>query len=283
MDWQRGEAGMAGAVARNNVTVEGRSDGQPMLFAHGFGCSQDMWRRMVPAFSDDYRLVLFDHVGAGGSDVTAYDREKYSELDGYASDLLEVCDELRLEQVILVAHSVSAMIAVIAAVREPVRFWRLVLVAPSPCYIDDPESGYVGGFSREDIEGLLESVNSNYVGWAQAIAPLVMGNPQFPELTAELSRSFVSTVPQIAQEFARVTFMTDSRHLLEMVSTPALVLQCSEDALVPDSVGGYIHEHMGGSTLVKLEATGHCPHVSAPDETTAAVARYLEAAHPLPF
>jgi sigma-B regulation protein RsbQ len=273
------EVGMATAVTRNNVTIEGRHDGQPMLFAHGFGCTQDMWRRMLPHFSDRYRLVLFDHVGAGGSDLTAYDSEKYSELDGYASDLLEVCDELSLEEVILVAHSVSAMIAVIAAVREPVRFWRLVLVAPSPSYIDDPESDYIGGFSRQDIEGLLDSVNSNYVGWAQAIAPLVMGNSEFPELTAELSRSFVSAVPEIAQEFARVTFMTDSRHLLKLVSTPALVLQCSEDALVPDSVGDYIHEHMIGSTLVKLEATGHYPHVSAPDETTVAVTRYFEASH----
>jgi sigma-B regulation protein RsbQ len=272
---------MASAVTRNNVTIEGREGGQPMLFAHGFGCTQDMWRRTLPAFADRHQLVLFDHVGAGGSDLTAYDREKYSELDGYASDLLEVCEELSLEDVILVAHSVSAMIAVIAAVREPVRFWRLILVAPSPSYIDDPQSGYVGGFSRQDIEGLLDSVTSNYVGWAQAIAPLVMGNPEFPELTAELSRSFVSTVPEIAQEFARVTFMTDSRHLLNLVSTPALVLQCSEDALVPDSVGEYLHENLSGSTLVKLEATGHCPHVSAPDVTTEAVARYLQAAHAL--
>lgn len=260
---------------RNHVTVTGRPDGPAMLFAHGFGCDQDMWRRIVPAFERDHRVVLFDHVGAGRSDLAAYDRDKYSSLDGYAQDLLEICAELDLRDVVLVAHSVSAMMAVVAAAADPARFSRLVLVAPSPCYVDDPDSAYVGGFSREDIDGLLESLDSNYFAWSAAMAPMVMGNADSPELGAELAGSFCRTDPAIARQFARVTFLSDSRHALERVQTPALVLQCSDDLLAPVEVGHYVHERLAGSAFVQLAATGHCPHVSAPEETAAAITEYL--------
>lgn len=275
---------MSGAIStitgQNHVTTLGREDGPVMLFAHGFGCDQNMWRHVLPFFTEHYRVVLFDHVGAGQSDAAAYDRTKYSTLDGYAADVLDICDAMDLRDVTLVAHSVATMIAVVAAVAEPGRFSRLVLIAPSPSYIDDPADGYVGGFSREDIDGLLESLDSNYFAWSAAIAPMVMGNPENPALGEELTNSFCRTNPDTAREFARVTFLSDTRSLLGQVSTPALVLQCSDDMLAPPEVGDYLHRRLAGSTLVQLEATGHVPHASAPEETAAAILDYLRAARP---
>lgn len=262
-------------VRRNHVNVLGKDDGQIVMFAHGFGCDQDMWRRLVPYFTGQYGVVLFDHVGAGRSDSKAYDRKKYESLDGYAADLLEICADLDLHDVILVAHSVSAMMAVIAAEQEPERFSRLILVAPSPRYIDDPATGYVGGFSREDIEGLLASLDSNYFAWAAALAPMVMGNPEEPELSEELRGSFCRTNPTIARHFARVTFLSDTRHVLDAVNTEALILQCSDDLLAPPEVGSYLHQRLRGSTLVQLQTTGHCPHISAPEATAEAILGYL--------
>ena len=266
---------VSSVIRRNNITLAGRPDGPVMMLAHGFGCDQDMWRKLLPYFADDYRLVLFDHVGSGNSDAAAYDRDKYSTLDGYAADMLEICESLKLEEVILVGHSVSAMMAVIAAAREPRRFRHLVLVAPSPRYTNDPDDGYVGGFSREDIEGLLESLDSNYFAWAAALAPMVMGNPEEPELAEDLRSSFCRTNPSIARHFARVTFLSDSRAVLDGVHTGCLILQCSDDALAPPVVGSYLHSHLESSVLVHLEATGHCPHVSAPEATARAIRDYL--------
>lgn len=262
-------------IRRNNVIVSGRADGPVMMFAHGYGCDQDMWRRLVPYFAEDYKLVLFDHVGAGRSDVEAYDREKYGTLAGYAADLLEICETLDLRDVILVAHSVSAMIAAIAAVREPARFSRLILVAPSPRYTNDTADGYVGGFSREDIEGLLASLDSNYFAWAEALAPMAMGNADSPQLAEELRSSFCRTNPSIARHFARVTFLSDTRPVLDKVGCDSLILQCSDDLLAPPEVGSYMHRHIARSTLVQLKATGHCPHVSAPEDTATAILAYL--------
>ena len=260
-------------LERNNVRVAGRLDGQPMLFAHGFGCDQAMWRYVVPAFEDEYRIVLFDHVGAGGSDHSAYSRSKYDALQGYADDILEICAELELERVIFVGHSVSSMIGVLAAAKEPDRFAKLVLVGPSPRYLDD--EGYVGGFTREDIEGLLASLESNYLGWSHAMAPAIMGSDQPPELQEELTNSFCRTDPAIASHFARVTFLSDNRKDLSAVSTPTLVLQCSDDVIAPQAVGEYVQRQIPGSTLVLLEATGHCPNLSAPEETSAAIKAFL--------
>ena len=259
------------ALQRNNVTVTGNPEGPVMLFAHGFGCDQDMWRALVPLFAAENRIVTFDHVGAGGSDLTAYDSAKYASLDGYASDVLDICAELDLTDVTFVGHSVSAMIGVTAAAREPARFADLVLIAPSPRFIDDPAAGYVGGFSAEDIDGLLDSMATNYTTWAAAMAPMVMGNPDRPELGDELTGRFCRTDPDIAREFARVTFLSDARPVLAEVRTPSLVLQCSDDLLAPLSVGSYLGRELAGSTVVQLAATGHCPHVSAPEETAAAI------------
>lgn len=264
---------MVDVIARNNVTVSGRAEGQPMVFAHGFGCDQNMWRFVTPAFAEDYRIVLFDHVGAGGSDLSAYDRTKYGSLHGYASDVLEICEALDLRDVVFVGHSVSAIIGALAAIEQPRRFSSLVLVSPSPCYIDD--SGYTGGFTRADIEELLESLDSNYLGWSSAMAPTIMGTPERPELGEELTNSFCRTDPDIARHFAHVTFLSDNREDLAQVRTPALVLQCASDAIAPQSVGEYVSERIPASEYVLLSATGHCPNLSAPEETVAAMKGFL--------
>jgi sigma-B regulation protein RsbQ len=262
-------------VARNNVTVSGARHGRPMVFAHGFGCDQHMWRFVAPAFEGSHRVVLFDHVGAGGSDLSAYAPDRYATLGGYATDVLEICEALDLDDVVFVGHSVSAMIGVLAAVAEPQRFGALVLIGPSPRYTNDGD--YVGGFTHEDIEGLLASLDSNYLGWSSAMAPVIMGNPDHPELGAELTASFCRTDPEIQKRFARVTFLSDNRDDLEKLSVPTLILQCSDDVIAPDAVGRYVHERIAGSRLVTLEATGHCPNLSAPQETVDAIARFLGA------
>ena len=246
-----------------------------MVLAHGFGCDQGMWRHVWPAFADDHRVVMFDHVGHGGSDAGAHDPDRHGSLQGYAEDVLDIVRELDLTDVVFVGHSVSAMIGALAAAQEPERFAHLVLVGPSPRYIDD--EGYVGGFSREDIEGLLESMDSNFLGWAGAMAPLIMGNEDRPELGEELAETFCRADPEVARSFARVTFLSDNRADLARVRTPSLVLQCSRDVIAPDPVGEYVHRSLPGSRLVRLAATGHCPNLSAPEETVAAIRAYLEA------
>jgi sigma-B regulation protein RsbQ len=261
------------ALSRNNVRVSGRADGRPMVFAHGFGCDQNMWRFVAPAFEDDFRVVLFDHVGAGGSDLAAYDPEKYSSLGGYAHDVLEVLRAMDLRDVVFVGHSVASMIGMLAEIEEPDRFSQLVMVSPSPRYIDD--SSYVGGFTEDDIRELLDSLDSNYLGWSSAIAPVIMGNAERPELGAELTDSFCRTDPAIARRFAAVTFLSDNRADLARVRTPTLVLQCSSDAIAPPEVGDFVHRSIPGSTLVTLRATGHCPNLSAPEETTAAISAFV--------
>jgi sigma-B regulation protein RsbQ len=243
-----------------------------MLFAHGYGCDQNMWRYVAAQFEDRFRVVLFDHVGAGGSDLSAYDRERHGSLAGYAEDVLEICRELDLRDVIFVGHSVSAMIGVLASIAEPDRFAKLVLIGPSPCYIDN--GSYRGGFSESDIVELLDSLESNYLGWSAAMAPVIVGNPDRPELGEELTASFCRTDPEIARSFARVTFLSDNRADLARVTTPTLVLQCRNDAIAPVSVGEYVRDAVPGSTYVVLEATGHCPNLSAPDATSAAIASF---------
>ena len=247
-----------------------------MVFAHGFGCDQNMWRFVAPAFEKDYRVVLFDHVGAGGADPTAYDEQRHSSLDGYAEDILSILRELDLRDVIFVGHSVSAMIGVLAELKEPERFSRLVLVGPSPRYIDEP--GYVGGFAEADITELLDSLASNYLGWSSAMAPAIMGNAERPELGQELTASFCRSDPELARRFAQVTFLSDSRAELERVSTPTLVLQCTDDVIAPVSVGEFVRDAIPGSTYVQLRATGHCPNLSAPEETTEAIAAFVTTA-----
>ena len=260
--------------ARNNVKISGRGE-QPMVFAHGFGCDQAMWRFVAPAFEDEYRVVLFDYVGSGKSDWSAYDTKRYGSLKGYARDVLDVIEAFDLRDVIFVGHSVSSMVGLLAAVEAPERFARLVMIGPSPCYVNEP--GYVGGFEREDIDGLLDLMDKNYIGWASFLAPVVMKNPDQAALTEELQASFCATDPRVTREFARVTFLSDNRADLAKLSVPALILQCSEDAVAPDSVGRYLYEALEGSTLRQMDATGHCPHMSHPAETIQLMKEYLAA------
>ncbi|GAA4325097.1 alpha/beta hydrolase [Actinomadura luteofluorescens] len=260
-------------MTRNNVQDLGRRSGQPMVFAHGFGCDQTMWRLTAPAFEADHRVILFDHVGMGDSDLAAYSAGRYGSLDAYAEDVLDIVHELDLHEVIFVGHSVSAMIGVLAANREPDRFARLVLVGPSPRYVDDGD--YVGGFSGADIGELLESLESNYLGWSSRMAPMIMGNPERPELGRELTNAFCRTDPDIMLQFARVTFLSDNRADLPGLSVPTLLLQCSQDIIAPEAVGDYVHRAIPGSELVRLRATGHCPNLSAPEETIAAIKAFL--------
>ena len=261
-----------GVVARNNVIITGREDGPVIMLAHGFGCDQNMWRLIVPGLARDFRVVLFDHVGAGRSDLSAFEPERYATLDGYADDVLRICRELELRQVIFVGHSVSAMIGVLAAISEPDRFSKLVLVGPSPRYVDD--AGYVGGFSRADIDELLDSLDSNYLGWSATMAPVIMGNPDRPELADELANSFCRTDPAIASAFARTTFLSDNRSDLAKITVPTLILQCARDAIAPAEVGAFVHAEIPGSTLITLPATGHCPQLSAAEATLAAIASF---------
>jgi sigma-B regulation protein RsbQ len=241
-------------LARHHVTVTGPDGAQPIVFVHGFGCDQTMWRRVAPAFADRYRVITFDHVGAGGTEPVEYDEQKYSTLKGYAADVIAIVEELDLHDVVLVGHSVSAMIGALAVIEEPDRFDKLVLVAPSPRYIDD--ESYTGGFSREDVEELLDSLASNYLGWSSAMAPVIVGNSDRPQLGSELTASFCRMDPEIARQFARATFFSD-------------------DVLAPDSVGEYVAKAVPDATLVRMAATGHCPNLSAPEETIAAIDHFL--------
>jgi sigma-B regulation protein RsbQ len=260
------------ALTRNNVQVRG-SGSQAIVFAHGFGCDQHMWRFVAPAFEEDFKTVLFDHVGAGGSDLSAYAPAKYASLSGYADDLVEICRDLGLISAVFVGHSVSAMIGALASLKAPELFESLVMVGPSPRYINDGQ--YVGGFTADQIDELLDFLADNHMGWSAAMAPTIMGNADRPELAAELTNSFCRTDPEIAKAFARVTFMSDNRADLHKVATRTLVLQCSEDIIAPKEVGEYVHQNLMDSTLVFMQATGHCPNLSAPEETIAAIRNFV--------
>ncbi|MDF9800289.1 sigma-B regulation protein RsbQ [Catalinimonas alkaloidigena] len=255
-----------------NINTIGRGE-RVMLFAHGYGCDQNMWRFITPAFQEDYTLVLFDYIGAGKSDLGAYSTHKYSSLQAYAEDILEICHQLELWDVIFVGHSVSSMIGMLAALKEPSRFSKLVMIGPSPCYIN--KDGYIGGFSEADIHGLLESLESNYLGWSSTMAPAIMGNPDQPELSEELTNSFCRTNPEVASQFAKVTFLSDNREDLQKLAIDTLLLQCTEDVIAPMEVGHYVHQQIRNSELAILNATGHCPHMSAPRETIQAIKQFI--------
>ncbi|KEQ02952.1 alpha/beta fold hydrolase [Pseudorhizobium pelagicum] len=259
-------------IQRNNVSVSGRGE-KAIVFSHGFGCDQNMWRFVAPEFEEDFRTVLFDHVGAGRSDLGAYDANKYGSLQGYAEDVVEVGQALELENAVFVGHSVSAMIGALASLKAPEMFATLVLVGPSPRYIDD--IGYHGGFSQTDIDELLASLADNHMGWSMAMAPAIMGNPDRPELGEELADSFCRTDPAIAKAFARVTFTSDNRTDLPYVTAKTLILQCRDDIIASEVVGEYVRDHISGSRLVVLDATGHCPNLSAPREVVAAIKDFV--------
>lgn len=260
-------------LRRNNVKISGEGT-QALMFAHGFGCDQNMWRFVAPAFEKDYKIISFDYVGSGNSDISAYNPARYADLSGYAKDVLEICDALELEDVIFVGHSVSSMIGALASIERPELFKRLIQIVPSPCYINDPPD-YTGGFDRADIVGLLDMMDKNYMGWASFLAPVIMKNADRPELGAELEKSFCSTDPKIARRFAEATFFSDNRKDLPKVKTPSLIIQVTDDAIAPVSVGEFLHKNLSGSTLAMMEASGHCPHMSHPRETVEIIKNYL--------
>ncbi|MFS4446527.1 alpha/beta fold hydrolase [Maribacter sp. 2307UL18-2] len=259
-------------ASKYNVKVSGEGK-QTILFAHGFGCDQNMWRFIVPAFEQDYKLVLFDYIGCGKSDVSAYNTERYESLQGYAQDILDICEEYDLHDVILIGHSVSSLIAILASIQKPELFKHLILVSPSPRFVNDED--YIGGFAEEDLRGLLSVMESNFSGWAEYLAPVVMKNPDLPDLTKELEETFCANDPTITRKFAELTFFCDNRDDLNKVSIPTLVLQCSEDDLAPDHIGKYVSDQIEESTFKQMQATGHCPHMSHPEETVALIKEYL--------
>lgn len=261
------------ARALHHVTEAGQGV-QPMVFAHGFGCDQQMWRFVAPAFEATHRVICFDHIGCGRSDLTAYDPQRHASLDGYAEDVASLLEALDLREVVFVGHSVSAVIGLLASIRCPERFARLVLIGPSPRYLNDPPH-YVGGFERQDIEDLAEMMERNLVGWAEHLAQTVMGPQQSPERIDELKASFCAADPDIARRFAAVTFLSDNRADLGRVTVPSLVIQIERDSVAPVDVGRYCHEHLAGSQYTLLPVTGHCPHMTHPAETIGAIAAYL--------
>lgn len=261
-------------LKKHNVNISGKGD-KTMMFAHGFGCDQNVWRYITPAFQDNYNIVLFDYIGAGQSDLSAYDYKKYDSLQGYADDVIDIIHALSMESVIFVGHSVSSMIGMLAAIKEPALFDKLIMVGPSPRYVnEDPD--YIGGFSAKDLEGLLDVMDSNYLGWSSSLGPAIMGNPDRPELGQELTNNFCATNPDIARHFAKVTFWSDNRKDLPRLTTKSLLLQCAEDVIAPAEVGHYLRKELPDSELILMEATGHCPHMSAPEETIRTIKSFLE-------
>jgi sigma-B regulation protein RsbQ len=263
---------MESVLKRNNVQVFGGGE-QVMLFAHGFGCDQQSWKFIIDAFTAEHKVILFDYVGSGKSDISQYTSAKYGKLDGYAEDVLDVCAALNLKDVIFVGHSVSSMIGLLAAIKKPEHFKKLVFIGPSPRYLND--EGYTGGFERADLESLFEFMDSNYLGWSSAMAPAIMGNADRPELGEFLTNSFCATDPDIAREFARVTFFSDNRADLGKLTIESLTLQCAEDIIAPLGVGTYVRDHTPGNEMVILAATGHCPHISEPAATIEAIKAFI--------
>lgn len=263
---------MTDITKRNNIKIIGTGT-CPIIMIHGFGCDQNMWRYITPSFQESYKIILLDLVGTGVSDLTAFDAVKYNTLQGYADDIIEICDFLKLKDVVLVGHSVSSMIGALACIKQPDLFVGIIMVGPSPRYINDGD--YIGGFEEEDIEDLIEMMDTNYLGWSAATAPAIMGNPENPALGEELTNSFCKTNPSIARHFAHATFYSDNRRDIASLSVPTLILQCSEDIIAPETVGLYMKSVVKNSDYVHLNATGHCPHMSAPVETINAMKKWL--------
>jgi sigma-B regulation protein RsbQ len=258
--------------SKHNVTRFGNGS-QTIMFAHGYGCDQNMWRFVAPAFEDDYDVVLFDHIGSGKTDENLYDFDRYNSLDAYADDIIHLCEGMELKEIIFVGHSVSAMIGVLAVAKRPELFKHLIMIGPSPCYINKED--YFGGFSKDDIDELVETLESNYMGWSSFITPVIAGNPDQPQFAEELNNSFCRMNPEIAKHFAKVTFLGDNRDDLGKVSIPSLVVQSDPDAIAPVKVGQYVHQHLQNSIYKQLDASGHCPHLTAPDQTIHAIKSYL--------
>jgi sigma-B regulation protein RsbQ len=261
-------------INRNNVTILGSGE-KTLLLAHGFGCDQNMWRFMLPALTDNYRVILFDYVGSGKSDLSHFDQSRYSSLEGYAQDVLDICDALELHDVIFVGHSVSSTIGLIASLQQPKTFRQLIMICPSPCFLNF-KPDYIGGFDKSDLEELLDLMDKNYIGWANYLAPLVMGANNSEKLIGELSGSFCSTDPVIAKTFAKATFFSDYRHLLKNAKHPVLLFQSSQDSLASTTIGDYMQQQLPDAKLHVVEAEGHCLHMTRPDIINQALREYID-------
>ncbi|MDP4550025.1 alpha/beta hydrolase [Alkalihalobacillus macyae] len=260
-------------LLRNNVNVKGKGT-TSLIFAPGLGCDQNVWNAVAKTFEEDFKVILFDYVGSGHSNISAYDEERYSSLKGYSQDVLDICASLNIRNAIFVGHSVGSTIGMLASMEHPEYFSNLVMVGPSPCYMNVPPN-YFGGFEREEILGLIDLMEKNYIGWANVFASTAMGNEERPELSKELEDRFCSTDPIIALQFAKATFFADTRDDLHKVTVPSLILQCAEDIIAPIAVGEYLHQHLPSSTYKQMKATGHCPHMSYPNETAQLIREYL--------
>lgn len=263
---------MMNVLKRNNVNIIGEGN-QVLLFAHGFGCDQNAWNYIKDSFTKDYKLVLFDFVGAGNSDTTSYNPEKYASLDGYVTDIIEICDAVKIKNVIFIGHSVSCMIGALAAIKRPDLFEKLIFIGPSPCYIKSGD--YLGGFDQETIDTLLEVMEEDYISWAKSMAPSIMNTENGSELSTKLTDSFCSIDPDIAKQFAKVTFLSDNRKDLPLIPRESLTIQCSDDMIAPLFVGQYIKENTPNNTLKVIKAYGHCLHMSHPAETIAAINAFI--------
>lgn len=263
---------MPDILKRNNVTVKGSGE-KTIFFAHGFGCDQNSWKYIEANFAADHKIVLFDYVGAGRSDLKEYDAKKYDSLQGYSSDVIEICNELDLKKVIFIGHSVSCMIGLLAAIEKPALFEKLVFIGPSPCYINDRE--YIGGFDKETIDSLMEVMEEDYISWSKSLAPAIMNEGNGESLGKELTDSFCSIDPQIAKQFARVTFLGDNRKDLSRLNIPSLTIQCSGDTIAPPAVGKYMNKHTPKNTITVIDGAGHCLHMSQPEKTITAIRAFL--------
>lgn len=261
-------------LLRNNVRLTGKGT-KTIIFAPGFGCDQTVWSAVSQKFEGDYQVVLFDYVGSGNTDINFYDSNRYSTLEGYAQDILEICATLQLTDAIFVGHSVSCMIGMLASFRHPEYFSHLIMVGPSPCYLNEPPQ-YTGGFQESELFGLIELMEKNYIGWANIFAATVTNNPSRPQVKQELETRFCSTDPITALNFAKATFFADNRKDLENVIHPTLIVQCSDDIIAPETVTQYTHQHIPNSVLKQLNAIGHCPHMSHPEELSNTIRQYLE-------
>jgi sigma-B regulation protein RsbQ len=261
-------------LSRNNVSIKGEGE-QTMILAPGFGCDQTVWNAVSALFERDYRVILFDYVGMGKSDITAFDPDKYSDLSGYAQDVLDVCSALNLKDAIFVGHSVGGIIGLLASLQHPEYFSGLIMIGPSPCYLNEPPE-YYGGFEKEDLTGLIDMMDKNYIGWATMFASTITNNPERPDVAGELEHRFCSTDPVIARKFAEACFFADNREDLQNVTVPSLIMQCADDVIAPAAVGEYMNRHIPGSTITYMNATGHCPHMSHPEETYQLIREYLE-------
>ncbi|ARD48227.1 alpha/beta hydrolase [Sporosarcina sp. P37] len=260
-------------IKRNAVRITGTGQ-ETIVFAHGFGCDQTVWNRLIPAFEKQYRVITFDYVGSGQSDKSAYTAERYETLSGYAQDVIEICDALNLKDILYVGHSVSGMIGVLASIERPDLMSKLIMIGPSPHYLNEPD--YYGGFEREDIDELLDMMEMNYKEFTKYLAPIAMKNEDRPHLSAEFESMLYTNNPGIARRFAEATFMSDVREELSKVTVRTLILQPTEDSIVPLEVGEYIQQRIPNSELVVMQAKGHNPHISHPEETIRDIKRFIE-------